>query len=898
MKSSEIRDKYLRFFESKGHKILPGSSLVPEDPTVLLTLAGMLQFKPVFLGQEKPKHKRAATVQKCIRTNDIDQVGKTSRHQTFFEMLGNFSFGDYFKREAIAFAWKLMTEVFQIDPARLSIAIYEKDDEAFDIWNKEIGLAKEKIFRLDEDNNFWAAGPTGPCGPCSEIYYDMGQEHGCGKPGCQPGCDCDRFLEVWNLVFIQYDRNAKGELIPLKQKGIDTGMGLERIASVLQGVDSNFKTDLFIPLIDKIKTLTKQQVLSSVSLNIVADHVRAAANLIADGVAPENVGRGYILRRLIRRAIHHGILLGINGPFLSLLSQEVVQDMGSVYAVLKQKEKLIQEVIKTEEQHFLSTLEMGLQLFKQVVAESQKNKVIPGEKAFKLHDTYGFPIELTKEMAAEQGLNVDDAGFEKCMEEQKEKGRSAGVAGDKQALAHLNLEGISQTKFEGYEKTEIETKVAAVFPEQKFVVLEKTPFYPEQGGQAGDSGILRLKEKEVKVLDALTTAQGIIVHKVEDASSFKVKDKVIAVIDLAKRQATALHHTATHLLHKALQEVLGGHAKQAGSYVGPDKLRFDFTHFSAMKPDEILTVEKIVNQKIKQGLKVETLQKSYDEALQMGATALFGEKYGDKVRVLKIGDYSLELCGGTHAKACKDILFFKIISEGAVGSGIRRIEALAGETAKAYLVHQAKSLREEVHELVRKYKMQQLIIESLGGKQFTETDIFEIEVTELERIGHCIDGQDVENVDKFFAHFKGRIDWMKERISKAEKEINSLRLKNIQSEALSFAAEIKEKNSVKILLKEFSEYSIEMLRTISDVVQNQVKSCVIVLASVVNGKVRFLITVTPDLIPKGCSAKKIADVFGAVVGGKGGGKDLKVEGGANDPSKIQEAFSKVWDTCV
>ncbi len=898
MKSSEIREKFLKFFESKGHKILPGSSLVPKDPTVLLTLAGMLQFKPIFLGQEKAKYKRATTVQKCIRTNDIDQVGKTARHQTFFEMLGNFSFGDYFKREAIVFAWELMTQVYKIPQEKLSIAIFEKDDEAFDIWHKEMGLAKEKIFRLDEENNFWAAGPTGPCGPCSEIYYDMGQEHGCGKPDCQPGCDCDRFLEVWNLVFIQYDRNAKGDLIPLKQKSIDTGMGLERIASVLQGVDNNFKTDLFIPLINKVKDLIKQPNPSQASLHIIADHVRAAANLISDGVIPENIGRGYILRRLIRRAVHHGILIGIKGTFLSKLAQEVIVDMKDVYPGLGEKAKLIQEVIKTEEKHFLSTLEKGMQLFNQIVEKHKQDKIIPGSAAFKLHDTYGFPVELTKEMAAEKGCQVDEKGFEQEMEKQKERARGNGVAGDKQALAHLNLEGIKPTKFEGHKNTKVDTKIVVIFPEQNFVVLEKTPFYAEQGGQVGDSGILKLKEKDVRVLDALTSPQGVVMHKVESVAGLKEKDKATAIIDASKRHATTLHHTATHLLHKALSEVLGSHIKQAGSYVGPDKLRFDFTHFSGLKDLEILEIEKRVNQKIKQGIKVETLEKSYDDAMAMGATALFGEKYGDKVRVLKVGDYSLELCGGTHAKTCSEILFFKILSESALGSGVRRVEAIAGERAKVNLVYKAKTMRDEVHELVRKYKMQQMIIESLGGKQFTETDIFEIEVTELERMAKAVDEQDVENVKKFLDHFQGRIDWLKERLAKSEKEINDLRLKTTSQEAVAYVQELKEKNGVKILLKDFSEYSMEMLRTISDIVQNQAKSCIIVLASVLKGKVRFLITVTPDLVSKGYSAKKIADVFGGVVGGKGGGRDIKVEGGAKDPSKIAEAFTKVWQECV
>jgi len=895
MKSSEIRDKFLKYFEEKGHKILPGSSLVPSDPTVLLTLAGMLQFKPIFLGQEKPKDKRAATVQKCIRTIDIDQVGKTSRHHTFFEMLGNFSFGDYFKKEAIQYAWELLTKEFEIPAEKLSIAVFEKDDEAYSIWSDQLKIPENKIFRLDEENNFWAAGPTGPCGPCSEIYYDLGSKYGCGKSNCQPGCDCDRFLEVWNLVFIQYDRDAAGKLIPLKQKGIDTGMGLERIVSVLQGVDNNFKTDLFLPLLTKIKGLTTQKNPSEVSLHIIADHVRAATHLIADGVIPENVGRGYVLRRLIRRSVHHGILLGIKGSFLFKLSEEVISDMKGVYPLLSKKQGFIEKTIKTEEEHFLITLEQGISLFKELLFKHKNQKLIPGQAAFKLHDTYGFPIDLTKEMAEEQGFAVDVPGFEAEMEKQKGRARKAGIEGEKKELMSLNLAGLKETKFMGYDKTEVETKVAAVFPDHKFVVLDKTPFYPEQGGQVGDSGILKCGSKDMKVSDALISPQGVIVHKVEAVDGLKKGDKVLAIIDVSKRHATQLHHTATHLLHKALREVLGEHIKQAGSYVGPGKLRFDFTHFSALAPAEITAVEKIVNQKIAEKLKVSVLQKSYKEALAMGAVALFGEKYGDRVRVLKIGDYSIELCGGTHAGSCAEILFFKILSESAVGSGIRRIEAIAGEQAKIDIMYRAKSMFDEVRELIRKYKMLQMIKEKQGGTKFTETNIFEIDVTELESLGEAVDAQDLDHVDKFLEHLIGRREWLRGRVAKEEKEINSLRLKNTEKEAKDLVGEIREIGGIKILLKDFNEYNMEMLRAISDVVQKQIKSGVVVLASVLNQKVRFLITVSPDLVKSGYSAKKIAETFGSIVGGKGGGRDTKVEGGAKDPSKIKEAFDKVLE---
>jgi len=894
MKSSEIRKKFLAYFAKNGHKILPGSSLVPSDPTVLLTVAGMLQFKPIFLGQEKPEYKRATTVQKCLRTNDIENVGKTARHHTFFEMLGNFSFGDYFKEGAIQFAWELLVDEFKLPIEKLLVAVYEKDDEAFEIWNRTMNVPTEKIFRLDEENNFWAVGPTGPCGPCSEIYYDLGADKGCGKPDCQPGCDCDRFLEVWNLVFIQFNRNEQGELEPLKKKGIDTGMGLERIASVMQGVDSNFETDLFVPLIDEIKKIAKQSSPNQTSLRIIADHVRAATNLIGDGVIPENTGRGYVLRRLIRRAVRHGKLLGINEPFLYKLAGFVILQMKDVYPILEEKDKVIAKVLRTEEEHFFATLEQGMGLFKEVMAKHQQDKLIPGVTVFKLHDTYGFPVELSQEIANEQGFKIDEKGFDLEMEKQRERARSAGISTEKKKLQALNLDKFSATKFVGYDKFTEDAKVLAIFPDEKFVILEKTPFYGESGGQVGDTGLITGSPNEVRVVDTLINPKGTIVHEVDDVDGLGEKMKIKATVDSSKRLATEIHHTATHLLHQALREVLGDQVKQAGSQVGPEKLRFDFSHFSAMSREEIEQVEAQVNQKIKEKLKVEVLQKSYKDAVKMGAMALFGEKYGDKVRVLKIGDYSLELCGGTHVKSTGDILFFKIIHESALGAGIRRIEARGGQAAKVYVVFKTKSLRDEVEELLRKYRLLQIEKEGLGGKKFTETGIFSVEITELNSISQAVDNQDSVNVNKFLDHLEGRVEWLKERVAKAEKEISSLKLSTATKDASAYISEMKDVSGVKVLTKEFSEYSMEMLRSISDTVQNQTKSCLIVLASSFPGRLRFLITVTKDLVDKGYSAKKIADVFGPLVKGKGGGREAKVEGGGKDPGKIQEAFEAVF----
>ncbi|MDI6731409.1 MAG: alanine--tRNA ligase [Candidatus Margulisbacteria bacterium] len=893
MKSSEIRKLFLKYFESNGHAVLSGSSLVPSDPTVLLTLAGMLQFKPIFLGKEKSQYKRVCTAQKCMRMNDIDRVGRTPRHHTFFEMLGNFSFGDYFKKEAIWFAWELLTSEFKIPPEKLFIAVFEKDNEAYEIWEKEMGLPKGKIFKLGEDNNFWAAGPTGPCGPCSEIYYDFGARHGCGKPNCQPGCDCERFLEIWNLVFIQYDRNEKGELLPLKQKGIDTGMGIERIASVLQEVDSNFETDLFVPLIQRINALAKVSLPAPLSVRIIADHIRAIAHLISDAVFPENMGRGYVLRRLIRRAVRHGLLIGIKEPFLGRLSQEVIDDMKDAYPVLAQKQKIIYQVILSEEEAFLATLEQGMQLFKEITKQHIVDKVIPGEIVFKLHDTYGFPAEVTKEMAIEMGFIVDEKGFGEQMEGQRERARKAGISSERKTAAALDLNDLSPTEFLGYEKNSIEAKIIEIFPKEKCVVLDKTPFYAESGGQIGDTGIMAVGERQVRVIDTMPGNKGVIVHKLETTEGLQKDHKVRCTIDISKRRATEAHHTATHLLHKALREVVGDQIKQAGSYVGPDKLRFDFNHFSALKPEQITRLEMLVNAKIHEKIKVEVLKKSLKEALQMGATALFGEKYGENVRLIKIDDYSLELCGGTHVKSTGDILYFKILSESALGAGIRRIEAVAGQTAKVSIMYQAKSLRDKVGSLIKTYHLLQLENEKLGGSKTLDTGIFEIDVTEIERLGSAVDNQDSVNVAKFLEHLAGRVEWLEERIAKTQKEINNLKMKQSAKEAVNFASEAIDVNGAKVLIKKVEGQGINNLRVISDTLQQQLKSCVLVLFSVLPDKVMFLAAVTPDLISKGYSAKTIADSFSPIIGGKGGGKDTKVEGGGKEIGRVEEAMAKV-----
>lgn len=893
MKSSEIRSKYLQFFAAKGHQVLPGSSLIPADPTVLFTLAGMLQFKPAFLGQEKPKYKRVATVQKCLRTIDIDQVGKTPRHQTFFEMLGNFSFGDYFKKEAIQFAWELLVKEFKLPVTKLRIAVFEKDEEAFDLWRNDIGLPEKIISRLGEDNNFWAAGPTGPCGPCSEIYYDLGEDKGCGQSNCAPGCDCERFLEIWNLVFIQYQRDEAGKLLPLKKRGIDTGMGLERIASVIQGVGDNFATDLFFPLIKELNVLTGREG-ESPSSRIIVDHLRAAVNLVAEGIFPGNAGREYVLRRLIRRAVAHGRKLGINRPFLNELSPTVIKMMGDPYPELIRKAGEIRAVIKDEEENFFLRLEHGLKLFAEILTVHAQDKRMTGKEAFKLHDTYGFPLEMTVELAAEQGVSVDLTGFEKEMAEQKERARKSGLESDKRKLfVDLDLSKLKPTKFTGYEKSQGEEKIIAIFPSRRIVVLEKTPFYGESGGQVGDTGIFAAKEGDYRVVQTMLTPGGVILHQLEKVEGLKEKEKVKAMIDLSRRQAICIHHTATHLLHRALREVLGEHIRQAGSYVGPEKLRFDFTHFHGLGMAELQKIEALVNQKIKENLKVEVLQKNYQEALEMGAVALFGEKYGDKVRVLKIGDYSLELCGGTHVKNTSEIVFFKILSESALGSGLRRIEAVAGQNAKIQIVYYAKAFHAEVQRLIARYTELQREKEALGLPRIVETNIFEIEVTELDRLSHAVDEHDSVNVNKFLDHLTGRVEWLRERIAKAEKELASHKERVAVEQALGLADEALLLGRVKLLLKELTGVDAKGLRVAAETLHQKLGTSVVLLTAVVAGKVSFVIMVSEELVAKGISAKKIADLFTPAVEGRGGGRDTRVEGGGKNPAGIVAGLTKV-----
>jgi len=744
MKSSEVREKFLSYFESQGHRRVASSSLVPQDdPTLLFTNAGMNQFKKVFLGQEKRDYKRAASSQKCMRAggkhNDLENVGQTARHQTFFEMLGNFSFGDYFKKEAVAYAWEFCNKVLGLPKERLYITIYEKDDDAEKFWLATDSFLKGRIFRFGEKDNFWSMGETGPCGPCSELVYDQGEELGCGKPACGVGCECDRYLELWNLVFMQFDRDENGKLNSLPAPSVDTGMGLERTAAVLQRVNSNYETDLFMPIIQKVEKLCSKKYSpdkDGISFRVIADHIRALTFCIADGAIPSNEGRGYVLRRILRRAARHGRLLDLHQPFLYQLTDKVVETLGNVYPEIRAKKQHIDLVIKSEEEGFERTLDRGIELFESVVAKVLSNggKVIPGEEVFKLYDTYGFPADLTEVMAEEKGLHADLEGFEKELEKQRERSRASGTFSATLGMSGTANSGLkSESRFVGYDTLEAESVVQEVWESpsgQQYLVLEVTPFYAEEGGQVGDTGKIKTEKADIKVGDTRKENE-IILHLVSEARVGKdlKGSKALAQVDKARRKAIIKNHTVTHLLHKALRDILGEHVHQAGSLVAPDRMRFDFTHFKALDSTTTDKIEYEVNQRIWENYDVIPLYDiPLEEAKKMGAMALFGEKYGDEVRVIKIGDYSLELCGGTHVRTTGEIGLFRITQETAVAAGVRRIEALTGEEAfklireeRNQLAHSATMLKTEPENYIKR-------LESL----LTEYKKYEQRVKELD----------------------------------------------------------------------------------------------------------------------------------------------------------------------
>ena len=865
---NELREMFLSFFESKGHLRLPSFSLVPQnDKSILLINAGMTPMKPWFKGEEEPPRRRVCTCQKCIRTGDIENVGKTARHGTYFEMLGNFSFGDYFKHEAIAWSWEFLTEVVGLEPDRLYPSIYLNDDEAFDIWNKEVGIPAERIFRFGKEDNFWEHG-SGPCGPCSEIYYDRGPEYGCGKPGCTVGCDCDRYIEIWNNVFSQFDNDGHGNYTELKQKNIDTGMGLERLAVVCQDVDSLFDVDTVMNITNKVTEITGasygQSREKDVSLRVITDHIRSASFMICDGVLPSNEGRGYVLRRLLRRAARHGKLLGVNRPFLYEVVDTVVHENEGHYPELRERQAYITKVIRTEEENFAKTIDGGMKIFTELLnAHKEKGEtVFSGADAFKLYDTYGFPIDLTVEMVEDEGMTLDRKAFDHEMQEQKTRAREA-----RKALGDLGWAGVEfgkdipSTEFVGYDHDSVDdAKVVALVVEgeqaeammsgvEGIIVLDKTPFYAEMGGQIGDTGVIRCGEAVFEVTDVQKNKGGKFMHTGKVIhGSFQLGDTVTASIDVERRMAIRRGHTATHLLDAALKAVLGDHVHQAGSLVEPDRLRFDFTHFESITPEQLLAVDTFVNDAILRGIPVVTEVLPIEEAKKKGAVAMFGEKYGDVVRVVEMGDVSMEFCGGTHLDNTAKVGLFRIKSEGSVASGVRRIEAITGKQT-------LEELRSGQEKLIR-------------AAQLLKTTSNELE----SRIG-------------------GMLSEMKEIRSQLEKFKEQASL----GEARSFLTSAKEVKSLKLVTAQRDGMDANALRKLGDFLRDKEPKIVGVLASVKDGKVTLLAVCGKEAVASGVKAGDIIKAIAPICGGKGGGKPDSAMGGGTEVSKVDDALAAVDD---
>jgi len=873
MTAADVRRAFLDYFRQHGHTVVPSSSLVPgNDPTLLFTNAGMVQFKDVFLGKEKRDYVRAVSSQRCVRAggkhNDLENVGYTARHHTFFEMLGNFSFGDYFKRDAIAFAWEFVTskQWLGIDPARLMVTVYATDDEAFDVWHKVVGLPKDRIVRIGDkpgspgdSDNFWRMGDTGPCGPCSEIFYDHGREIPGGPPG-SPDADGDRWIEIWNLVFMQFERSADGKLSPLPKPSVDTGMGLERTTAVMQGVHSNYEIDLFQGLIRAAAEVTGTTDLTNNSLKVIADHIRACSFLVVDGVVPSNEGRGYVLRRIIRRALRHGYMLGVTGPFFYKLVAALEKEMGAAYPELTRERARVEKVLKQEEERFAETLANGMVLLNRMIQDltgSQGARAgeaqIPGELVFKLYDTYGFPVDLTADVARERGFGIDQAGFDAAMEEQREKAKKAGKF--KVDLTGTSID--SRTLFQGYEGLDSDGQVVALLkdgkPVEKLgagetgeVVLDRTPFYAEAGGQVGDAG--ELSGPGIRFIIEDTQKRGAAHSHIGRVSEGRISlgDQLGAHVDGKRRRATALNHTATHLLHAALRQLLGSHVQQKGSLVAPDRLRFDFSHFQAVTPDELRQLEHLVNEQIRRNEPAETKLMDYEGAVASGAMALFGEKYEKDVRVLRIGDFSMELCGGTHVARAGDIGFFKIVSEGGVAAGVRRIEALTGDGALEY-VEQNELLIKEVAGLVRGSR------EELGDK----------------------------------------VRDALERIRQMEKEIRTLKDKLASGKGTDLASGAVDIQGVKVVATKVDGADAGALRNAVDQLKDRLKSAVVVLASVEGpSKVTLVAGVTKDLIAR-IKAGELVGSVAAQVGGRGGGRPDFAQAGGSDPAALDAALAQV-----
>lgn len=876
MKSSEIREKYLKFFEEKGHLIAPSDSVVPkDDPTLLFTIAGMVQFKSYFMGARVPPNTRMATSQKCLRTGDLDIVGTTPFHHTFFEMLGNFSFGDYFKEEAITWAWELLTDVYNLPPDKLWVTVYLNDDEAYEIWEKKVGVPKERIVRLGEKSNFWppnapSEGPNGPCGPCSEIFMDFGAEVGCRTQKCGPDCDCGRFSEIWNLVFTQYDRHDGGVLAPLPKKNIDTGAGLERLAAVLQGTKTNFETDLFMPIIEKAASIAGVEYGKNddtdIALRVIADHIRAMTFTIADGVMPSNVGPGYVLRRIIRRAALKGKALGLEEIFLDQLVPVVIDIMEEPYPELKERADHIKRTVRSEEEKFRRTLDIGLQKLEEAIEKlaARKAAEIPGMEAFVLYDTYGFPLELTQEIATERKLTVDVQGFENAMEEQRRKAREGSdistdvFGGTLSALAEIE-KAEPATEFVGYTQLTSTARVvgilkggelmhSAVAGEKIDIVLDKTPFYPESGGQVADVGVITCNGAEMQV-ESTARVGSLIIHTGQIKSGeIKAGDVVTAAIDAERRKSTMRNHTATHLLHKALRMMLGDHVVQSGSLVEPNRFRFDFTHMSSVTPGEIEEIEKIVNTEILADDEVNITEKTLEEAKLDGAMALFGEKYSGVVRVVRINDFSLELCGGTHISRTSQIGLFKILAESSIGAGLRRIEAVTGSSALEYV-------RER----------DRLLDKVTGTLKVSPTDVPEA------------------------------VSRLAENLKAAEKHIEGLQKKSAVSQADDLVSSAVEYNGVHLIAAQVGTSDVDAMSALADSLAGKLKSAVIVLGSPSDGKVTFVCKVTPDLVQRGFHAGNLLREVAKVAGGGGGGRPDFAQAGGRDAGKLDKALAKAHE---
>jgi alanyl-tRNA synthetase len=870
MTGNDIRTQFLDYFKKHNHRIVRSSSLVPqEDPTLLFINAGMVQFKRVFLGEDKRDYIRATTSQKCVRAggkhNDLENVGYTARHHTFFEMLGNFSFGDYFKEGAIEFAWDLLTNGYGLPADKLWASVYLDDDDAYDLWHKNIGLPQDRIVRLGEEDNFWSMGDTGPCGPCSEILIDRGEEYGCGRPECTAGCDCDRYLEIWNLVFMQFNRDASGKMTPLPKPSIDTGLGLERMVSIIQDVPTNYDTDLIRPIIEKTEVLAEKRLDESpetaVAMKVIADHSRAAAFLIGDGIMPSNEGRGYVLRRIMRRAIRYGRNIGLKRPFLSQTAEVVFKIMKPAYPELSEAAAFITSIIKNEEVRFLETLDTGLKVLNDTLAEirARGQSQVPGDVIFKLYDTFGFPVDIVQDVIRDDNMSLDMDGFDRAMDAQRARSRSVATFDSiSEAYKSLSAQGV-KPEFVGYNSLSGDSKILVMVADGEEIteaadgqhleiVTAGTPFYAESGGQVGDTGTISGKNFEMVVLDTVKDPTGLIIHKARVTSGVVHKGDAVSLnVDGDKRAATALNHTATHILHAVLRQVLGDHVKQAGSLVAPHRLRFDFAHFSLIDTDTLEAIENFVNQRIRENVPTAIEEMDAEAALKSGATALFEEKYGDRVRVVSLTDFSKELCGGTHTGHTGNIGLFKIVSESSISSGVRRIEALTGESALRFVQQTSRVLNDTAHLLKEKAPAVPL-----------------------------------------------RVKKMQVDLKALEKEVAQLKTKLASKATEASPDAVRSIDGVDVLVKRVTVDTPAALRNLADDLKNKIKSGIVVLGSAAGSKAMLIVVVTKDLTNR-YHAGNIVNQVAAEVGGRGGGRPDMAQAGGDQPENLDKALAKAYE---